>query len=180
MYKQAIVIFGMVIPGGLLLVSLVVMWSMLGKFEVKRELKIAALQKAKQSANLEKSLEKKLIPRRGQMGYWEDHLGRDTTQSFNESLDLILSRYDGNQLSMAAAKRPSGKGALGTRVEASSSLFQLTFEGGFGPLQELVAEVEARMPHVVLERLDISPGKTKGRGKGRNLKFELTYMAWAK
>ena len=114
------------------------------------------------------------------MEYWNSVFSEDTTQSFNVSLDKIMGRFDGNQLRLAAASRPSGRSAVGAETEAESSLFLLTFEGGFGPMQELLAELEARMPQLVLERLTITPGRHTGKGYQRSLKFEVTYMAWEK
>jgi len=170
----------MVVPGGALLVSLIIMWSSLGKFEEKRDLKIAASKEAQESKIQEKALESLLAPRRGQMEYWEGHLTKDTVESFNENLDMILKRYDSNQLRPPTARRPAGKGVLGRGVEANAALFQLTFEGGFGPMQELMAELEVRMPQLVLEGIKITPAAVQAGGLGQKLKFELTYMAWSK
>ncbi len=180
MYKQTIIIFGIVIPGAALLIVLAVIWVMLGKFDAERVAKEDALEKAKASSLRERALAAKLEPGKGQMEYWDDVFRKDTIQSFNQSLDKIMGRFDGDQLSLAAAKRPSGSSNIAQETEAKASLFQLTFEGGYGPMQELLAELEARMPQLVLEAMTVSPGKHTGKGYQRRLKFEVTYMAWEK
>jgi len=176
MYKQAIIIFGIVVPGGILLLALVIIWTMLENFETQRDSRIAAFEMSKVSAVKEKALEGKLTSRRGRMAYWNDHLGRDVIQSFNENLEAALSRFDSNQLRMAAASRPTGEGGVGKEVGADASRFKLTFEGGYGPMQEMLAELELRMPQLLLEQMKISPGS--GRGRERNLTFEVSYTAW--
>ena len=178
MYKQAIIIFGMAIPGGVLLLAFVIMWTSLNNFKAERDRREEAHKKAVQSQKQESLLETRLEPRRGQMEYWEALLRKDTVQSFNENFDLIMGRYDSNQLSPPTGRPMAGKGSLGTGVEANSTLFQLSFEGGFGPMQEALAELQIRMPQLVLNRMKLSPGK-EGRGSlGRKLKFELSYQIW--
>jgi hypothetical protein len=180
MYRNAIIIFGMAIPGIGLLVVLVVMWVMLGKFEQTRDRKVAAREQSRLAQLGEKALAAKLEPRRGQMEYWAEHLEKDVTQSMNVSLDAVLKRFDGNQLRMASARRPAGEGLLGSDVEAVASLFEITFEGGFGPMQETLAELETRVPQLVLDKMEIAPGSHTGQGYRRSLKFTVTYEAWAK
>ncbi|MCF6238653.1 MAG: type II secretion system protein M [Candidatus Marinimicrobia bacterium] len=180
MYKQSIIVFGMVIPGIALLAVLIVMWSMIGGVETTYQTRVEALKQTKLAQLQEKSLGLKLSPRRGQMEYWAEHLEQDATQGLNESLDDIFKGFEGNQLSLTLAKRPSGKGVLGKVTEASTSVFNLSFDGGYGPMQQMMAELELRMPQLVLEGLSIEPGKHTGKGYQRALKFDVTYMAWAK
>jgi len=180
MYRQAIVVFGMVIPGVLLVAALVAIWVMIGKFEANLSAKEETLKKGKQMQTQEMNLKSKLAPRRGQMEYWNEHLEADTAQSLNENRDKIMARYDGNQLRLLSSRSSSSRGGFGDGLEARANLFDLTFEGGYGPMQKTLAELEALMPQLVLERLKITPGTHTGQGYQRSLKFEVTYMAWSK
>lgn len=180
MYKQAIVIFGMVVPGAVLIAGLITIWVMVGKFDAELSAKEEALKKGKEVQVKEMALKSKLTPRRGQMEYWNEYLQADAAQSLNKGLDKAMARYDGNQLRLAAARRPSSRGGFGDGTEANVALFEITFEGGYGPMQKMLAELEVNAPQLVLERLKISPGAHTGKGYERSLKFEITYMAWAK
>lgn len=169
----------MVIPGAVLLVILAGVWMLLGNFEAKYAAKVVALELTQSNEVKEKALEEKVVTKRGRMAYWDDSLNKDVMQSFNENLEAALGRFDSNQLRLEAASRSPGPGAFGKGAGEASSLFKLSFMGGYGPMQELFAELELRMPQLVLQNVSISSG-TSRRGAGGSLKFEVIYMAWEK
>ncbi len=177
MYRQSIIIFGMVIPGGVLIVALVGIWVMLGKFELKRDGKIEALKQRQISLITERALEKKLSLRQGEMEYWDEHLKRDTMQSFNENLDSILGNFDANQIRMLEGRRPTGAGEVGLKSKTPYARFALVFGGGFSPMQELLSELELRMPQLLLESSELSMGASTG-GQIKSLKLKVSYLAW--
>lgn len=179
MYKQPIIIFGIVVPGALLILASIVIWVMMGKFELKRDSQNEALEARRLSQVKEKKMEKALSYRKGQMEYWNAQLERDVLQNFNETLDSILVKFDGNQIRMLEGSRPQGKGELALLSNASYARFSLVFEGGYGPLQEVIAELEARMPQLVVENMALSVGASSA-GPGASIKLTITYLAWQK
>jgi len=177
MYRQAIVIFGMVIPGGVLLAALAIGWTLMGKFEKTRDDKVVALEQSRLTMVTERSLEKRLALHEGRMAYWNEHLEGDTVQSFNEKLDAILLGM-GERVMMLEGKRLDGNGLFAKAVETPSERFSMIFEGGFGPMQEFLSELEVKMPQLSLESIEIDVGSPIGREK--NLRFKVTYLAWQK
>ena len=179
MYRQSIIIFGIVVPGALLILASIVIWVMMGKFELKRDSQNKALDARRLSQVNEKKMEKALSFRKGQMEYWNAQLERDVLQNFNETLDSVLSQFDANQIRLLEGSRPQGRGDLGLASGASYARFALVFEGGYGPLQELLAELEAKMPQLIVENMELTVGRSSA-GSGASIKLRITCLAWQK
>lgn len=179
MYRQPIIIFGIVVPSALLILTSIVIWVLMGKFELKRDSQNEALKARQLSQVKERALEKALAFRKGQMAYWNEQLQRDVLQNFNETLDSVLGQFEGNQIRMMEGSRPQGEGELGLMSGASYVRFALVFEGGYGPMQEMMAELEARMPQLTVESMVFAAGSSSA-GAGGSIKLTVTYLAWQK
>lgn len=118
--------------------------------------------------------------RREEIEYWNSKLGQDFIQSLTENLNRILSKYEPDVLTQTAMGQASGASSFGTQVENPSSRIQLSFEGGFKPMQLLLAELESEMPHLVLESINIVPIAPKNETETGRLGFTVIYLCWDK
>ena len=101
-------------------------------------------------------------------------------QSLSENLESILDKYDSNVLKQTSLSQAQGAGSIATRTENPFSRIELSFEGGFKPMQVLLAELETEMPHLVLESIAIRPNLAREEGETGSLTFNLIYMCWEK
>ncbi|MCB1076831.1 MAG: hypothetical protein KDM64_03285 [Verrucomicrobiae bacterium] len=179
-YRQSIIFFGGVIPFIILGVLLGSVLYGRSKLHATKEVKEAAFEKYQAAAGAVSYVEEELQieGRAEQMAYWEDQLKGELVQSLTQNLNEIASQFTEDQLARTEFGRPGTQSALAGGTKNPHSRFRLSFEGGFGPMQTLLAELETRMPQLTLEGLDISPisdADSKSKGK---LRFDVTYLAW--
>lgn len=179
MYTKSIVIFGIAIPGALLLIAILVMMSYVKGLKAKSLEKEEAFTNYEMAVNARKSVEKKLAMRTGQMEYWDENLQLGFVQVMNDHVTSIMERMKPEQLRLVEIGR-GGMVSLSKDTKASSSAIMLTFEGGYGPMQFLMGEIETLIPQLEMERLDIGPGRPTGRGSSKELQFKVLYSAWSK
>jgi len=162
-----------------LLIAMFAMVSWVNSVKTTSEEKEAAYTAYQTAVNGRRVVEKKLAARSGQMDYWDENLQKGFVQVMNERVTLIMERFKPMQLRLVEIA-PGGVSAIAKNTEAQSSSIMLTFEGGFGPMQFLMGEIETVIPQLELESLDISVGKPTGRGTEKDLKFRVVYSAWSK
>lgn len=179
-YSISIVIFGGVLPfiglslfGGFLIYGR-------AKLHEKRESKEALFATYQQSAGKVANVEEELAieGRAEQMAYWDEQLRKEFVQSLTQNLNEIISQFSEEQLVRTEFSRPGTGSALASKTKNPFTRFNLSFEGGFGPMQTLLTELEVRMPQLVVESLQMKPVADPGpKSKGR-LRFDVTYLAW--
>ncbi|MDF1656774.1 MAG: GspMb/PilO family protein [Verrucomicrobiales bacterium] len=181
-HTQAIGIFGVALP---FLVVAILLGATLygrGKVAVEFDRKTATFeryQEAKVQANeLEAYMTKE--QRREKVLYWNEKLEQDFIQSLTTNLEGILDKYDSNVLRQTELSQAQGAGAIASRTDNPHSRIQLSFEGGFKPMQMLLAELEREMPHLFLESIMIRPNLAKSETEAGSLSFSLVYMCWEK
>jgi hypothetical protein len=179
-YRNAIVFFGGVLPfiaiAGLV-VGLVMGRSKLAAKRDKKESLFESYQQAAgEVANVEEEL--KIEGRAEQMAYWDEQLKKEFVQSLTQNLNEIASQFNEDQLTRTEFSRPGTRSPLAGPTKNQYSRFKVTFEGGFGPMQTLLADLEVRMPQLVLENIEISPVVDSNPKAKSRLKFDATYLAW--
>ncbi len=178
-HRQAIVVFGIVIPFALL--GLVVGLTYFGHSKLKEnhEKKLADLERYNRAKSQVAELDAFLTAngRREQATHWNEKLGKDVVESLSETLDKILAKHEPETLRQTEMGRLPGNGGLGAKTEHPYSKMQLRFEGGFKPMQLLLAELEAEMPQLVLESIQVAP-KASSDNESRTLQFSLVYHCW--
>lgn len=179
-YGNSIVFFGGMLPlvailvlGGLLLVGR-------SKLHAKREIKEREFEHYRQSAGEVASVEEelKIEGRAEQMAYWDEQLKKEFVQSLTQNLNEIASQFTEEQLSRTEFSRPGTRSPLGGATANPHSRFKLTFEGGFGPMQTLLADLELRMPQLALESIEIVPVQDSSPKAKSRLRFDASYLAW--
>ena len=178
-HTQSILLFGLVLPLVVMGILLGIAVAGRGKLLSQKEVKEQLFESYKESAQALSLIEKELSVegRSEQMEYWESQLKKEFVQNLTQSLNEITSQFSEEQLIRTELSRPSTRSPIASRTDNPHSRFKLSFEGGFGPMQVTLAELEMRMPQLVLEGLEIQPIHDSSK-KGSRLKFEATYLAW--
>lgn len=178
-HRQAILVFGMAIPFFVLGLAFAVAHLGYGKLKHSYEEKVANLERyhttQAQAAELEAFLT--ADGRRDQAIYWKSKLGQDLVESFTGNLDKILAKYEPEVLRQTEIGRTPAAGGFGSKTDHPYSKMQLRFEGGFKPMQLLLAELETEMPNLVLESLTVAP-KSSTESERSALQFGIVYHCW--
>lgn len=181
-HRKAIAIFSIAVPAILILGLLVGI--LMGKSKVHQRFSekeadyLAYEQARRQVAELEALLA--LDNRREKVAYWNEKLDRDFIQTLSTTLTELLSKYDDEVLRQTEMSKATIAAAIGSKTDHPHSLVQMSFEGGFKPMQLLLAELEAEMPNLILEKLSIRSLPSKVEGEGDKLQFTVIYMGWEK
>ncbi|MEM6277919.1 MAG: GspMb/PilO family protein [Verrucomicrobiota bacterium] len=181
-HTQAIGIFGVAIPFLLVVALLVGTLYGRGKVQAEFDRKVTTYETYKeakvQATELEAFLTKE--QRREKVAYWNEKLDQDFIQSLSENLEGILDNYDSNVLRQTSLSQAQDLGSIARGTEHPFSRINLSFEGGYKPMQMLLAELEQEMPHLLLESISILPKLANEEGDTSTLSFSLIYMCWEK
>ncbi|HQZ27945.1 MAG TPA: GspMb/PilO family protein [Verrucomicrobiales bacterium] len=181
-HRQAIVVFGIVIPFALIIGIVIASSIGQAKLQAKFAKNVAALERYQTAKTQAVELESMLSQddRREKITYWNSKLEQDLVQSLTQNLNKILSKYDSEVLRQTEMGQAGGAGGIGTRTDHPNSRMQLSFEGGFKPMQMLLAELENEMPHLLLESISVRPQPAKAEGQKGTLQFGVVYLCWEK
>lgn len=179
-HTQSIFLFGLILPCGVLILVLGGIVYGRGKLQNTDQAKKQAYTEFTAADSKVRLIETELSEegRRDQMAYWEEQLGKDFIQSLTQNLNEITGDFDENQLLRTELSRPSSRSPIASATENEYSRFKLSFEGGFGPMQRTLAELEMRMPQLVLESLEVLPGRDNVSGGVPKLQFDAVYLCW--
>lgn len=115
--------------------------------------------------------------RRAMMVYWDECLKKEFIQNLTQNLNEIQQRFNEEQMVQTELSRPQGRSSFASRSENPYTRFKISFSGGIGPIQIALAELERRMPQIVLDDLQIKP-KTAQPDSPASLTIEATYLSW--
>ena len=178
-YSQSILLFGIVLPGVVLGIctGLVIFGrdKLLSNKDLKEQLYEAYQMSSKELAAIEADLS--VEGRSDRMEFWDAELKKEFIRTLTTNLNEITSQFSEDQLIRTELSRPSSRSPIASKTDNPHSRFKLSFEGGFGPMQTALAEMEMRMPQLVLEKLEMKPVRDPQTGKDR-LQFDATYLAW--
>lgn len=181
-HRQSILVFGIIAP--LVLILGISIATFVGHSKLKRNFQqkvevLASYESAKsQVTELEAFLN--IEGRREKAAYWNSKLEKDVVQSLSENLEKILSKYDTEVLRQTEMGQATGFGAIGPKSSHPYTRMQLSFEGGFKPMQLLLAELETEMPQLVLESISITPRPATSEAEKGALQFSVVYLCWEK
>ena len=179
-HQQAIIVFGVVIPFVLILALIGGTLYGRGRLNESHAEKVANFERYKTARTQANGLEATMATgqKREEIAYWRSKFEQDFIQSITENLNNILEQYDDTVLRQTAMGQAPGAAAFGTASDNPHTRIQLSFEGGFKPMQMLMAELETEMPHLMLESLNISPMPAHQEGANGKLNFQVIYLAW--
>lgn len=173
MYKQPIILFGIVLPLlglGLLIVGLHFIKSqMTESIAVKTtQYKVFA-----QSRNAAMETEGKVGKRRPHLARWKEQLSGETISAVRTHLKTIGGTLPSKEFQETDSSRTDTRSGFGAVTAQKSSMIRLGFRGTYRSVQQALLELEARMPQLQLVDLKITPSTQSSL-----LNFQVTYTAW--
>jgi hypothetical protein len=178
LYTAAIVRYGIIAPvmlNGVLFAS--------AGFAIKRlehqiNVRKAAYALYEQKRAATQKLQAEVAPLRNSHKDLQLILRADPARLFSQILDNSLPKYKRIELERSSLIFLPDKGNIGRSLNASCSRIKSTFEGGFGPMQEVLLQLEALMPHAILEEFKITRKENALAEGGEHLAFDLTHFCW--
>lgn len=179
-HRKAILVFGIGAPAFLLIAVSVATLIGHSKLGSSYEGKVKTLERYKTAASQSRELEAFLTTdnRREKAAYWNSKLEDDVVESFTKNLDKILAKYDPEVLRQTEMGQAVAGSAIGPKSKHPHSRMQLSFEGGYKPMQLLLAELETEMPQLVLESISIAPRSATSSSDSSTLQFRVIYLCW--
>jgi hypothetical protein len=174
LYRQTIVLFGIVVPiaatAGLVGVCYLLKSKMAASFDNKQ--KSYKTYEASRIGGLE--IEAQVTRQRSHMERWKTQLSQETASAVTTHLREISEHLPPKEIQQTAFERPSANGGFGAISAQSSSQIRIAFRGTFRTMQRAFLELETRMPQLQLQDLKIDPSSTQSA----LLNFQVTYTAW--
>ncbi|RYD37923.1 MAG: hypothetical protein EOP86_02265 [Verrucomicrobiaceae bacterium] len=177
-YTQPILRFGLITPlmfNGLLLAAAAFGYN-----------KVASIRNSRETLYREytarmvaiKGLEEKIAPQRKQFEEQRKLLQTDPGPLFTQILDTVLPKYTEFELERVSLVFPLERGRLGKMVQSELARVKCTFEGGIGPMQETLLQVEALMPQAQLEEMKITRKPDPFSNRPDHLIIDTTHTCW--
>jgi hypothetical protein len=173
-YRKAIAVYGLLVLFIAILFLIGGAWYGLHRVRSERREIQTAAQEARRLESEIDAARAKLKGRKECMEVWEQCLHGEVAQNVNRVLQEVMEPYRENELKQIALGRPSSKSALAGGTENSYSRFEVVFEGSYGPMQEVLVQLETRMPNLVLEELLVEPAKS-----AKSLSFRAIFTCWS-
>ncbi|SKA82360.1 hypothetical protein SAMN02745166_00898 [Prosthecobacter debontii] len=177
-YTQPILRFGLITPAAfniLLLAGAIAGVMKLTSIRTEKEeryreqtMRLAAMKK----------LETDIAPKRKTFDDQKAILKADPGQLFTRILDAMLPKYKGIELERSALVFPLDQGRFGRQVLTDASRVKSSFQGGFGPMQEALLQVESLMPQAMLEEMKISRKADLLISQREYLVLDMTHTCW--
>ena len=174
LYRQTIIIFGIVLPivamGALVGVCFMLKSKMVASFDNKM-----MNYKAYEKSRLEGlEIEAQVTRQRQHMDRWTNLLAQETASAVTTNLREIAEHLPAKEYQQKAFERMQAKTGFGTVTAQSSSQISIAFRGTFRTMQRAFLELETRMPQLQLTELKIDPSSTLSS----LLNFQVTYTVW--
>ena len=175
LYRQSIIIFGIVLP---VVVAAAVIG---GGFSVKSKMLESFQNKQKTYVTYEQGrlagleIEKNVRLQRNPLNRWNEQLALETASAVATNLRKIYEHFPSKEIQQTAFERPpSAAGGFGAVAAQKSSQLRIAFRGTYRTVQRVFLELETRMPRLQLQELQISPNTNQST----LLNFQVTYTAW--
>lgn len=177
-YTKPILRFGLVTPALFNCVLLGIVCFANSKLSQTRAAKEARYTEwvARQAAV--QRIEAEIAPKRKQFADQQSVLRSDPVSTFTSLLDAILPKYQEIELERTGLVFPLDRGRVGKQVKIDGARVKSSFEGGMGPMQETLLQVEAMMPQSFLEELKITRKSDTLLNKPDHLSFDMTHICW--
>lgn len=175
MYKQSIILFGIVIPiliaGILIGVCAMIRGKITGSFEDK-----IGLYAGHESSRLNAlAIEAQISRQRADYKRWAELVKQETFSLVTTNLRAIGETLPPKEFQQTAFERLGQSGAIGSVSAQKSSGLKFNFRGTYRTVQKAFLELETRMPNLQLQELKIDPNTS---GESALLNFQVTYTAW--
>ncbi|HYF36483.1 MAG TPA: hypothetical protein VD994_14410 [Prosthecobacter sp.] len=177
-YTKPIIRLGLITPAifnCLLLAGVLASVSKLAKVRAEKQ---AMYEEETDRLNEIKMLESAIKPNRGVFADQKKILESDPGQIFTKLVELQLPKYKEIELERSGLVFPLERGKIASQVKADAARVKSIFQGGLGPMQETLLQVESLMPQAVLEEMKISRKTDSLMNQREFLVLEMTHTCW--
>ena len=175
MYKQPIIIFGIIVP---LLVCGIIVGAcafVRGKINTSFDNKVMHYSGYESSRIGALGIEAQISRQRDDYERWNEQLTQETFSLVTTNLRVIGETLPPKEFQQTAFERLSQSGGFGNVTAQKSSGLKFNFRGTFRTVQQAFLELETRMPNLQLQELRIDPNTTS---ESQLLNFQVVYTAW--
>lgn len=174
LYRQPIVLFGIVVPIALTAVVVGVCFMLKSNMVASYDNKVKSYKAYEISRISGLEIEAKVTKDRQNLERWKTQLSQETASLVTTNLREIYEHLPTKEIQQTAFERPNGSGGFGSAAGQHSSQIRIAFRGTFRTMQRAFLELETRMPQLHLQDLRIDPSTTQSA----LLNFQVTYSAW--
>lgn len=175
LYRQPIILFGIVVPIVVAAVIGGVGSMMKSKMEASFANKQATFKTYEMGRRAALEIESEVIRQRPHLDRWSEQLAEETASTVTTNLREITSKLPPKEIQLSAFD-PSSSGGFGAVSAQKSSQVRIALRGTYRTMQRAFLELETRMPQLQLQDLKMSPNTSQAS----LLNFEVSYTAWEK
>ncbi len=175
MYKQPIILFGIVIP---MLIALAVIGAsgyFRKKFTASFAEKIQHYKGYEVSRSGALGIEAQISRQRESTENWKELVGQETFSLVSTNLREIAESLPPKEFQQTSFERLGDSTGFGSVSAQKSSGLKFSFRGTYRSVQRAFLELETRMPNLQLQELQIDPS---AGAESSLLNFQVTYSAW--
>lgn len=177
-YTKPIIRFGLITPAlfnSVLLMGVVAGMTKLAKVRAEKEMRYDD-QTKRLAAN--KVIEGRVTPRRKAFDEQKRLMETDAGQYFTRILENSQPKYKEIELERSSLVFPQDRGRVGKNVKCDLIRVKASFQGGIGPMQESLLQVESLMPQAMLEELKITRKSDLLMKRPDFLVIDTTHTCW--
>jgi hypothetical protein len=172
LYRQAILIFGLILPLTIALASVVASYLLKSKLEDSFRNNIASYKSTDDVRRASLAIESKVIHQRPIMERWNTLLSQEAANTVLTKLDAIISEFPATEIQRVSFTPSSAKTGFGSAQK--SSQVQFVLRGTFNTVQRAFLKLETQLPQLQLQDLVIDPKSSSSS----LLTYTVTYTAW--
>jgi uncharacterized membrane protein len=173
MYKQSIIIFGIVLPVLGLLAVVGACFYIKSEMSDSFAVKLSQYRSYSQGRQAAMETESRIRPQREHLARWKEELAVETISTVRTHLKAISDKLPSREFQETGFDPLNSRSSFASASQQKSSQFRMGFRGTFRSAQKAMLELEARMPQLTLQELKINPSD-----QSTLLNFQVTYTAW--
>ena len=177
-YTKPILRFGLATPAVFNCMLMVAVFFANSKLAKVRDVKEARYKEQVARLASIKSLEAEIAPKRKTFEGQKTLLQADPGQFFTKVLDTMLPKYQDYELERTGLVFPLDRGRITRQLQLDAARVKSSYEGGIGPMQETLLQVESLMPQATVEEFKITRKADLLLNKPDHLVFEVTHTCW--
>ncbi|MES2440094.1 MAG: hypothetical protein V4584_13580 [Verrucomicrobiota bacterium] len=174
LYRQTIVLFGIVIPLVITAAVVGLCFMLKSKMAVSYDNKMKAYKSYEMGRLAGLEIEAQVTRQRQHMERWNAQLAQESASTFTTNLREITEHLPSKEIQQTAFEPTNAKAGYGAISTQGSSQIRIAFRGTFRTMQKAFLELETRMPQLQLQELRIDPIATQPS----LLNFQVNYTAW--
>ncbi|MCH7227148.1 hypothetical protein [Haloferula sp. A504] len=173
LYRQAIALFGFVVPVVIAAVAIGVGLSVKGKISASFEEKCSHFDGFKQNKIAALGLEAQISRKREDISRWEELVSKETASAISSNLRSIEEKLPSKEFQTTGQQFPTSRAGFASVSGQDSAQVRLAFRATYRSMQRALLELETHMPQLQLQELRMEPS-----ANSNSLNFEIHYTAW--